>query len=190
MLIDRNTELPEVFKIIFDEFHQAATEPSHPFRFLSLATTDQEGPDIRYVVLRAVDGEGRLYFFTDYRTQKINHLQTNPQIALLFYNSEKRVQIRIKAKASIHRGNYEAEKYWQTVEGDARKAYNPLTLPGAKISDPKEAYRWPKQMESTNFSVVQVIPYEIDVLQLDGLNHIRARFARVEADWEMDWVAP
>lgn len=191
MLIDKNTELSEVYKIIFDTFHEAAKDPSHPFRFLSLATANQEGPDMRYVVLRAIDEEGRFYFFTDYRTQKINHIKTNPQISLLFYDSEKRIQIRMKATASIHRNNDEAEKYWKTVDGDARKAYNPLIVSGTQISHPEEAYKWPQEMEYTNFTVVQVIPYELDVLQLDGLKHIRAKFIKNGGgNWKMDWVAP
>ena len=190
MLITKNNELSEVLKIVLDALKSAVKDPGHPFRFLSLATIHRQLPDIRYVVLRAMDDEGYLYFFTDYRTQKIGHIRVNPDVALLFYDSEKSVQVRMQGTALIHRNNAVTEKYWKTVEGEARKAYNPLVPSGSLISHPEEAHIWPQNMENTNFSVIQIVPSEFTILQLDGLNHIRAKFVRHGNKWKMDWIAP
>jgi len=190
MLFDKNNELSEVLKISFDAFNQAAKDPGHPFRFMSLATTHQQVPHIRYVVLRAMDGAGNLYFFTDYWTKKVEHIQANPEIALLFYDPKERSQIRMKGKALINRNNATSEKYWEMVEGEARKAYNPRVRSGTPILNPEEAHEWPAELVRTNFAVIQVTPSELDVLQLDGLSHIRAKFLRMGDSWKMDWVAP
>ncbi|WP_158858774.1 pyridoxamine 5'-phosphate oxidase family protein [Lunatibacter salilacus] len=190
MLITKNNELSEVLKIVLDALKSAAKDTGHPFRFMSLATIHQQVPDIRYVVLRAMDAEGCLYFFTDYRTQKIGHIRANPDVALLFYDSEKGVQIRMQGTALVHRNNAVAEKFWMTVEGEAQKAYNPVLTPGTLISHPVEAYNWPENMGNSNFSVVQIVPSEFNVLQLDGMNHIRAKYVRNDDKWKMDWIAP
>lgn len=190
MLFDKKIELTEVLKLVLDAFYLAAKDPAHPFRFMTLATTHQQIPEIRYVVLRAVDASGHFYFFTDYRTKKIDHIQMNPEVALLFYDPGKGVQIRIQGTALIHRNNARAVNFWETVKGEARKAYNPLLRPGTPISGPEQAHTWPQELVNTNFAVVQVIPSELDVLQLDGLKHIRAKFLRHEDNWKMNWVAP
>lgn len=190
MLINKNSELSEVLKIVFDALNLATKDPVHPFRFMSLATSHEHMPDIRYVVLRSMDAERCLYFFTDYRTGKIDHIKVNQKVALLFYDAEKRVQIRMQGTALVHKNNAIAEKYWLTVHGEARKAYNPLLRSGTLISHPEEAHIWPQEMDNANFTVVQVIPSELDVLQLDGLNHVRAKFLKKGDNWKMDWTAP
>lgn len=190
MFFDKNNKLSEIFNFIFSALNLAARNPEHPFRIMSLATTKQQVPRIRYVVLRGMNSSGYLYFFTDFRTQKTEHIQANPEVALLFYDPKERVQLRIQGTALIHRNNSLAEEYWKTVPGDAKKAYNPLVPAGTVISHPQEAYAWPEDLKNTNFAVVEVIPSEMDILQLDGLNHIRANFLRKGGNWKMDWVAP
>ena len=190
MLIDKDIELSDVLPIIFDELTMAAKDPGHPFRLMSLSTVHQQMPEIRYVVLRAMDEGGHLFFFTDGRTEKIKRIHANPEVALLFYNPEKGVQLRVRGTAVIHRDCDLTKKYWGMVEGDAKKAYNSLKKPGTPISQPHEAHSWPEELVSTFFTVVEILPYQLEVLQLNGLSHIRAKFSQNAGRWSMDWVAP
>lgn len=190
MLIEKKIELSQVLNIVFDEISQAAEDHNHPFRFMSLATVHQQTPEIRYVVLRATNDSGHLYFFTDYRTEKIDHMQASSEVALLLYHPEKRVQVRMQGTVLIHRDNELTEKYWPMVEGEAKKAYNSAIKPGTFISDPQEAHSWPQEYSSTYFTVVEFVPSQLDVLQLNRLSHIRAKFSQNELGWSMNWVAP
>lgn len=190
MLINAANTLPEVFQLVFDEILLASKQPSHPFRFMSLATVRQQSPDVRYVVLRSVGDRHQLVFFSDYRTEKIAHISENPNVSVLLYHPQKMVQVRIKATAAIHRNSELALYYWNSVAQEARKAYNSSISPGTPLSQPEEAHSWPEVMGSDDFVVVEVVPSQLDVLQLNGLSHLRARFLREEDNWDMQWVAP
>jgi pyridoxamine 5'-phosphate oxidase len=190
MLIGKRTDLSDVLQIVFDEICLAAKNPSHPFRFMSLSTVCQQIPEIRYVVLRAMDENGHLFFFTDYRTEKVEQIQANPEVSLLFYHPDRRVQVRMQGTASIHCNNDLAEKHWGTLEEEAKKAYNPVIKAGTPISQPEEAHIWPEKPSSDYFAVVKVVASQLDVLQLDGMSHIRAKFLRNEGQWTSNWIAP
>lgn len=190
MLFDANSKLEEVFNRISRELVLAVTDATHPFRFVQLATFSGQGPDSRYVVLRDVDDSLGLYVFSDNRTSKVTHLAVHTEVALLFYNSSEQVQLRIKGKATVHHQNKVSKAYWPKIQGEVRKAYNSIIDPGEVIDKPSAAHQWKEDMNDTHFAVLQIQPLEMDILQLNGLSHIRARFARRGGDWEKNWLAP
>lgn len=190
MLFSTEDSLEKVFRIIKQELHKGALDPTHPFRFFSLASHTAIELDVRYVVLRKMDEEMALFFFTDYRSSKIKQFKNKAHAALLFYHPEKRAQIRVRGNVEIHHQNELSRVFWSTVQGDSKKAYNPTIQPGEIITDPQTAYNWPSELDDRYFCLVKVIPIQIEALQIHGSNHVRVLFKKKQVTWDMNWLAP
>jgi pyridoxine/pyridoxamine 5'-phosphate oxidase len=190
MLFHEQETLSEIFHSIRHELHRGALDHKHPFRYISLATQTGIELDLRYVVLREVDSDMNLYIFSDARTKKVLQARANPKVAFLFYHPKKRVQIRIKGEATVHQQDDVSLAMWSKVQGESKRAYNPVIAPGNRIAHPKEAHQWPGVMDDENFSVIKISPKYIDALQLNAQEHLRVEFCKANDDWEMNWIAP
>jgi len=190
MLFSIDNSLSEIFLQVKNELEKGTTVPNHPFRFASLATHMDREIELRYVVLRKMDMDLNLYFFTDSRSGKVSHLMGNPELALLFYHDTERVQIRVKGLAKIHHLDEVAAGFWSDIPANSRKAYNSERSPGRRIASPELAYQWNEEMDNVFFTVIKVEPKSVEVLQLNGLEHIRASFLKREGDWQMGWLVP
>lgn len=190
MLFSIDDPLDNIFRIVKNELQRGALDTKHPFRFFSLASHTDSDIDVRYVVLRKLDEEMNLFFFTDYRSTKVKQLKNKPHAALLFYYPEKKVQVRIKGNIEIHHQNELSRSFWSTIQGDAKMAYNATIPPGEIIKDPQAAYNWPAEMDDRFFCLIKVIPIQIEALQIHGLNHIRVVFQKNKETWEKGWLAP
>lgn len=181
----------EIFSTLKHELHRAALDKKHPFRFVVLSTSNFHGPDSRYVVIRAVNEHLHFFVFTDFRTEKVKAIQTHPMSSLLFYHPQKRAQVRIQAKTVIHHQDDLAQQYWKRVQGEARKAYHSILPPGTPIHRPDEAFSWKDTLEDASFfTVLELIPSSIELLQLNGLEHLRIRFNCSNNEWTGQWLAP
>lgn len=83
------------FRVWFDVASQAeAQEPNA----CALATASGDGaPSVRMVLLKAFDHAG-FVFFSNYASQKGEHLSANPRAALLFYWPSLERQVRIEGR--------------------------------------------------------------------------------------------
>jgi len=190
MLFSTEDTLEDIFRIVKHELQKGALDPTHPFRFFSLASQTESDVDLRYLVLRKFDEELNFYFFTDYRSTKVKHFKNKPNSALLFYHSGKRVQVRIKGQVEIHHQNELSRSFWSSIQGNAQKAYNSITPPGEIIPNPISAYDWPTEMDDRFFCLIKVTPIHIEALQIHGLSHIRVVFQKMKDNWDMNWLAP
>jgi pyridoxamine 5'-phosphate oxidase len=190
MLFTRNNSLEEIFQAVRHELHRGALDSRHPFRFVTLSTQSQDGVDARYVVLRSVDDSLNFYLFTDGRTTKVQQLISFPNMVLLFYHPAKRIQVKVKGKAEIQRNNNLSAVFWSQVQGDSRKAYNQILVPGTAIQDPGDAFAWNEPLTASNFTIIKIIPSQIEALQLNGLEHLRVVFKSKESGWDLSWIAP
>ncbi|MBR9828293.1 MAG: pyridoxamine 5'-phosphate oxidase [Oceanospirillales bacterium] len=89
----------------FGEWMQAALQ-AHPddATSMTLATADADGwPAARIVLLKRYDADG-FCWFTDFRSEKGQHLQQNPQAELMFYwrGLERQVRIRGRVEQLTH----------------------------------------------------------------------------------------
>lgn len=67
---------------------------------MTLSTVDREGqPSSRIVLLKNIL-EGKLIFYTNYRSRKAQQMETNPRIALLFFWSVLERQVKIAGRAT------------------------------------------------------------------------------------------
>jgi pyridoxamine 5'-phosphate oxidase len=190
MLFSNNNSLSEIFRIVKNELENGVTDPNHPFKFVSLATHREREIELRYVVFRKIDQDLNMFFFTDSRSEKISHLKSNPELALLFYHDSKRVQVRVKGFANIHHLDEVAARFWSEIPVNSQKGYNSERSPGSKIASPELAYQWNEEMDNAFFTVIRVEPRSVDVLQLNDMEHIRVSFLKKERDWQMDWLVP
>ncbi|WP_209330069.1 pyridoxamine 5'-phosphate oxidase family protein [Lunatimonas salinarum] len=187
MLFDIHTSLDDVFQRVKGELREGALDANHPFRFFPLTTY---GSESRYVVLRKFSENFIFSFFTDSRSSKVGQLMAKSQVALLFYDPGKRVQVRVKGKATVHHQDDTSALFWESIPREARKAYGPLIHPGHRIGHPSEAHIWPESIDDRFFTVVEVFADKLDVMQLSGFDHIRAGFEREGGDWRSYWLAP
>lgn len=184
------TESPsEIWQSLVHELHRGALDPKHPFRYINLGTIGKTGPEVRTVVIRSVSQTLDFMVYTDFRSEKVAELTANPMATLHFYHAQKRVQIRVKAKVEIHRRDPLSKDLWNRVQGDAQKAYTSTMAPGTLISDPKEGFDWPEEMDDRFFTVLKFIPESIEALQLNGLRHLRILFSK-KRNWEGQWLVP
>lgn len=62
---------------------------------MTLATVANQTPSARIVLLKGVDKKG-LYFYTNYESRKGREVQTNPNVALVFFWKELERQVRVE----------------------------------------------------------------------------------------------
>jgi pyridoxamine 5'-phosphate oxidase len=190
MFFTQNSPLPEILNNFRSACSIAVTNPKHPFRFMTFSTFSSDYPNSRYVVLRGVLEDLQLLFYTDHRSNKVREIQENPKVSLHFYHPEEKVQAKIQGKAILHHKDLLASSQWKQVEGEAKKAYNSKLPPGTEIDSPSEAYRWEDKLGSEYFTVVKVIPHQVELLQINAIKHLRVRFKWEGEQWTPSWMAP
>jgi pyridoxamine 5'-phosphate oxidase len=189
MLFSQQEHPSEIWQILKHELHRGALDPKHPFRYVNLGTQTASGPEIRTVVLRSVSKNLEFYVFTDSRSAKVEELRQSPLACLHFYHPGKRVQIRIQAQVQIHSGDELSRAFWAKVKDDAQKAYTSTLASGTVISTPEEAFEWQEPRDDRFFTVLRFVPERVEVLQLNGIHHLRLVFLRSE-DWRGSWLVP
>lgn len=190
MLFTQDQSPEKIWQTVLHELNLGWFDTSHPFRFVSLGTQSEQGPEVRTVILREFEKVLDLYVFTDFRSDKVCELRANPSATLHFYHPEKRVQIRIRAKAEIHHQDLVSDAFWGRLKGDSRLAYNSFLAPGTEISTPEEAFNWAEEIDDRYFSVLRFIPHSFEVLQLNGLKHLKILFTKKEGQWVGQWLVP
>lgn len=192
MIDSHNSTFKEIKDNIKLALQKAANNPGHNLRFFTVSTfCDNAGaPQNRMVVLRKFLPHWTMRFYTDYRSSKVEQIKEHPSISLLFWNADERYQLRIQAEASVHYGSDISESEWQNINGDARKAYTTILPPGQEISGPKEGKKHTKNMNY--FCVIDALPLQIKVLQLNRTDHLAMKFKRKSAkhEWNGKWIVP
>jgi pyridoxine/pyridoxamine 5'-phosphate oxidase len=186
---------------VWQQLGRAVHDSKHPFRTPGLATVDSEGlPHVRKIVLRAADSEaGTLRFYSDSRTRKIESLAHTEELAWLFWDQRKKLQVRARGRGVLLAAA-EADRLWTALAKPQRKDYAALSAPGTRTNaaDTGLPADWEtKPAEATEyarayFRAVDCILTELDVLQLAREGHQRAHFFRAgpDQDWQGSWVIP
>lgn len=176
------------FEQLKSELQRGSEQREHPFRYFTLATV---GVDYlvrqRLVVLRKVDVDLRLTFFTDYRSKKIMHIHENNRVSMLFYDPVQLLQVRIEGLASIDKNEKAIKTYWSDVREASRKAYTTAAAPGTVMENP-EMLEYLN--EDNYFCAVDVSPFKIEYLKLQDPNHIRVHYSLKEGFWDGQYLVP
>jgi len=173
----------------------ATADPQAGFRYLTLSTVDSTlRPQARTVVLRqCADSRRILTFHTDVRSPKWQEMAANPQVTVLGYCHQRRLQLRMAGQAECCApGSDIAQAAWRTLPPHTRQTYTG-GAPGEARAMADEAPE-PATAEAgeSRFGVVIVRVSGLDAYQLQRNDNQRALF-RYASDGGLqgsEWLNP
>ena len=192
-------DFKEIKKKIWLMLDDAITNRSSQFRIPTFICGDQSDFDGRIVVLRKSDQQNNIIqFHSDIRSEKVAKLKTNKNAAMLFYDKEEKIQVRLKVECNINYENKITEESWSKTQHISRKCYlvdkGPGTeseIPTSVLKSELDNFDYSKEQSEKgykNFTVIQCKIKFIEWLYLAAKGHRRARFD-IENDKE-SWLVP
>jgi pyridoxine/pyridoxamine 5'-phosphate oxidase len=194
-------DLSEILDGTWTALADGVAHARDPFHTPTVGTVREGSPVIRTVVLRYLDAnEGVIGFNTDRRSPKLVDLETTPELAWHLYDRARKLQIRLRGVSTVHVDDDVADRAWDAVTPLGRRCYGQSLQPGTSSDDPQVPLPSLESLEDgdplvlaqcrENFSVVRCRVTDIDWLYLEFRGHQRARFTRVESEWQGRWIAP
>ena len=192
-------DFSEIKKKIWSLLDNAVKDRSSPFRIPVFACGNQNDINGRIVVLRKSDQTNNLVqFHSDIRSDKIEILKANKNAAMLFYDKDEKIQVRLKVECTINHDNEITKKSWLKTGHISRKCYLVDNGPGTKSPTPTSGLKpdlnnFEFTMEQSeegykNFTVIQCKIKSMEWLYLAAKGHRRARF---ELDNNKEyWLVP
>ena len=189
----------EIKKKIWLMLNDAITNRSSQFRIPTFICGDQSDFDGRIIVLRKSDQlNNTVQFHSDIRSDKIGKLKKNPKAAMLFYDKDEKIQVRLKIECVINHNNEVTKESWSKTQHISRKCYLVDNGPGSESASPTSGLKpeldnFDFTMEQSekgykNFTVIQCKIKSIEWLYLAAKGHRRARF---DLETKKDtWLVP
>lgn len=179
-----HNNLEDIEAEIWELLVQSSNSANTHFHQGIIATINHNIPEQRTVILRNVDIYAKtLSFNTDIRSLKIEQLEVNNSVSWLFYDKILKVQLRMYAKAVVHRNNAVAELAWEKSRLSSRMCYTTIQKPGSFIDSPEfvEVNQISVDDElldfaRDNFAVIETQVYAIDFVFLNRNGNKRAYF--------------
>lgn len=183
----------------WDYLRAGASDGRAPFTVMQAATIGRSSaPSVRNVILRYVyEAEHVIDFYTDVRSEKAAEIRADPRIALVGYDPEGMVQLRLEGVASVLTEGTDKKRAWDASRLRSLVLYRTPVPPGTSIDRPDDAY--PAQSDGhdinlagyQNFCIVRVSLKTLEVLDLSvPAAHKRARYSRTGNEWEGQWIVP
>ena len=177
----------EIKKKIWLMLNDAVTNRASQFRIPTFICGDQSDFDGRIVVLRKSNQkDNTVQFHSDIRSDKIEKLKNNPKAAMLFYDKEEKIQVRLKVECLVNHNNEITKESWSKTQHISRKCYLVDNGPGSESKTPTSGLKpeldnFEFTMEQSeegykNFTVIQCKIKSIEWLYLAAKGHRRARF--------------
>lgn len=189
-LINTEHELHEIPQIVFQALTVGCTKKKHPYKNVVLTTICHATPKTRWVVCRRVTPDHHIHIYTDVRSNKVKELHKQPQCQLLFYNPRHGLQVQLQCNASIHYNDELTQKYWPGVMGSSYQSYTTIQPPGSKVDSIEEGQKLQEPIDDRNFAIIELIPHQMEVLQINRDGHIRAKYVRLNHKWEGSYLVP
>ena len=177
----------EIKKKIWLMLDDAISNRASQFRIPTFICGDQSDFDGRIVVLRKSDQHNNtIQFHSDIRSDKIEKLKKNPKAAMLFYDKEEKIQVRLKIECVVNHNNDITKESWSKTQHISRKCYLVDNGPGSESEIPTSGLKpeldnfdYTKEQSEEgykNFTVIQCKIKFIEWLYLAAKGHRRARF--------------
>ena len=195
-------DLDEVLNTIWDLLIIGKSKAKSEFHQGYISTITNDFPSIRTVVLRHVNkSSNTISFHTDFRSKKIDELNNNKKVSMLFYDHGKKIQIKISGNAEIHNMNHVSKVAWEQSKAFSKKCYIVKNAPGSLSDNPTSGYliehekKLPENeiLESgyKNFTMVTIQIASIEWLYLHRDGHRRAFFKYNNKNLiEKNWLTP
>ena len=164
------------------ELKKSLKNAKHNYHSFCLSTINSDTPSARTVILRDFN-ENFLSFNSDIRSSKIKDIYNNPRVVALFYDKDRRIQLRIVGCAEVSHRNDVSKRTWDNVDLQSRKCYMGSFAPGKRLkdwvpnlpsnyldSDPTEQ---DSELGYQNFCSIIISIKSVEVLELHYDGHIR-----------------
>ena len=192
-------DFTEIKKKIWSMLDDAVTNRSSQFRIPTFICGHNDDIDGRIVVLRKADQQNNIVqFHSDIRSDKIELLKNNSNAALLFYDKDEKIQVRLKVKCIINHENDVTKNSWEKTQHISRKCYLVDNGPGTESDIPTSGLKpelnnfdYTKEQSEEgykNFTVIQCKIKSIEWLYLAAKGHRRAKFD-LESNKD-NWLVP
>jgi len=192
-------DFTEIKNKIWSMLHTAIKDRGSPFRIPVFICGSQDDFDGRIVVLRKSDRKNNtIQYHSDIRSNKIAKLKSNKNAAMLFYDKEEKIQVRLKVECIVNHENDITKQSWLKTGHMSRKCYLVDNGPGTESNNPTSGLKpeldnFEFTMEQSevgyqNFTVIQCKIKIIEWLYLAAKGHRRARFD-IENNKEQ-WLVP
>ena len=179
-------KLDKILKSEFEYLKDAILNGKNPYHLFCLGTSVAVNSEIRMVVLRNVINNHSIFFNADWRSPKVDQLKKNNNAMALFYDSVRRVQLRLNCSAVINYDNKISKSIWEKTPLQSRKCYMGPFSPSDKLDNyhPNIPLNYLKQDPDKdisqngykNFCSIELKINKIDILQLHHDGHIRFEF--------------
>ena len=147
-------DFSEIKKKIWSMLDNAVTDRSSPFRIPVFICGNQNDLDGRIVVLRKSDQSNHLVqYHSDIRSDKIEKLKVNKNAAMLFYDKDEKIQVRLKVECIIHHKNEITEESWSKTQHISRKCYLVENGPGTESPTPTSGLK--QELDNFEFTMEQ-----------------------------------
>ena len=187
----------KILENIWEELKLGVEKSKHPYHIFSVSTANDNKPDSRCVVLRNIDKKSKIIsFHTDIRSKKIKHINSNDNVCALFYDHQKKIQLRIYGEIYIVTSKSEIEERWKNSRNMSKLCYLNKYPPGDPIRTSKEYLCNESELGDIergmkNFSIINVKIETIDWLNLNHKGHERMIINFYDnSKVNYKWVAP
>ena len=181
-------------------FYDAITNRKSPFRIPVFICGERSDFDGRIVVLRKADKNNKIVqYHSDIRSDKISILKKNSNAAMLFYDKEEKIQVRLKIKCTVHHDNEITKQSWLKTGHISRKCYLINSGPGTKSETPTSGldnkfdnFNFTKEESEAgykNFCVIRCKIKSIEWLFLAAKGHRRAAI-NFNGSKKFTWLVP
>jgi hypothetical protein len=191
------TTLDEALAHGLAELRRGVADRRHGLRTVNVASIGTDGgPDVRTMVLRAVDPVARtLRLHSDVRSGKIAQIARDSRVMVHGYDARARLQLRLRGHAAIDRAGAVADAAWAASQPMARLCYAPDIVPGSPIPAAPLPPATEEAGARAHFAVILVRFDMLEWLWLAADGHRRARFVWDQggdgaAPDQAMWLAP
>ncbi len=201
--MERFDDLSVLLDHVWTYVQAAGTDRQHPFRTPTFGTAGIDPPNLRTVVLRAVDpDERRLAFHSDRRSGKVGEIRAHDRIVWHGWDPGRSQQLRLHGTATVHTDDEVADAHWEAGTPQELKLYARPTTPGAKLDAPGDGLADSvKDGDLTrddiapgrqHFAAIRTVIDELYFLHLHPEGHYRARFRFDDGSqaWDGSWIVP
>ena len=130
-------DFAQIKKKIWSMLDNAVKDRGSPFRIPVFICGNQNDLDGRIVVLRKSDqSNSLLQYHSDIRSNKIEKLKANKNAAMLFYDKEEKIQVRLKVECTVNHENEITKESWSKTQHISRKCYLVDNGPGTESDIP------------------------------------------------------
>ena len=130
-------DLKEIKFKIWSMLNDAVVNRNSSFRVPVFVCGDQNDFDGRIIVLRKSNQSNNLLQFnSDIRSEKIDKLKINKNAAMLFYDKEEKIQVRLKVDCTVNHNNEITKQSWSKTGHISRKCYLVSNGPGTESDIP------------------------------------------------------